>query len=142
MESTIVESLKFDHIGWITPDIDKFEKFWCSVLGFRCVGESTLTKEMATNLFDIDSEAAIKRYKLNDMVVEIHIFDRPSEASQKFDRYGINHMCLFVSDRSKFLEAMPTDVTKHIYNNPGGWQNIFIQDYEGNWIELRESFKK
>ena len=133
------DSLKFDHIGWITPDIDKFEKFWCDILGFKCVGESHLTNAMSSNLFNIDSDAAIKKYQLNDMVVEIHVFNTPSDASQKFDRYGINHMCLFVDNRTNFIDDLPDDVTKHIYDNPGGWQNIFIQDYEGNWIELREA---
>ena len=130
-----------DHVGWITKDIEKFESFWCGVLGFEKKHESTLTVEMAEKLFGISSPAKIRRYFLRDMSVEIHCFDDPPPTPMGFDRYGINHVCFFVEQRDAFLSSLPKEVPVHVYDNPGGWKNIFITDFEGNWIELRTRIK-
>ena len=77
------------------------------------------------------------RYKRGGMVIEIHCFNKKvKESSQKFNRFGINHICLFVEDRKKFLKKYKFDAK--IYHNPKGHLNIFIRDFEKNWIELKE----
>jgi len=135
-----------DHVGWITKDIEKFEGFWCEVLGYECMHTSAAPSEMMTTLFGA-GEATIKRYshpKNQGPDIEIHYFPEHGEVEeQPFYRFGINHVCILTGgagSRTDFLSKLPETVEKAIYDNPGGWQNIFIRDYEGNWIELRENF--
>jgi len=142
-------SLCLDHIGWITFDIEKFERFWCNVLGYECIHTSSATEEMTRSLFKADSGAEIKRYHnyhLNSTNpdIEIHYFSDHLDAPKDFHRFGINHICLNTGgqgSRTSFLESLPPEVEVKIYDNPKGWQNIFIRDLEGNWIELREDFE-
>lgn len=136
--------MKLDHIGWITGNIELFESFWCNLLKFKRVYESKLTQEMSTALFPGAGEALIYRYQhpTFGVDIEIHHFKQQEKCFYVFDRMGINHICLHTGSkgsREDFLKQMPDDIQKHIFNNPKGWQNIFIRDYEGNWIELRES---
>ena len=134
-----------DHVGWITDDISLFEKFWCDLLGYKCVNTSSAAHEMMATLFGA-GEATIKRYKHpknQGPDIEIHYFLNHGETEDlPFYRFGINHICLMVGgtgSRQEVLGRLPDDVEVKLYDNPGGWQNIFIKDYEGNWIELRES---
>lgn len=132
--------MKIDHVGWITNDVAEFEKFWVDILGFEKVWESRLSPELAHTLFGVGYGASCLRYKHGDDVIEVHKFDVPVEInSTSFIKHGINHIALLVDDRQEFLKKH--DFTTHVYHNPKGWDNIFIQDFEGNWIELKEVFK-
>lgn len=132
-----------DHIGWITRDISLFEKFWCGLLGYKEVGSSLADEDMMTTLFGA-GPANIKRYHHPFGLgpdIEIHQFDQGSPSPHLFQRPGINHICLMMGgrgSREKFIETLPNGVKLKSYNNPRGWVNMFINDYEGNWIELRE----
>lgn len=141
-----MDSYKIDHIGWITNDSNMFEAFWCHILGYEEVGRSEMAGEMCLALFGFTSEASIRRYRATNIVgpdIEIHVFkDGSAPASRLFHRFGINHICLHTGgpgSRSEFLSKLPINVRVHCFNNPKGWQNIFIRDYDENWIELRES---
>jgi len=137
----INQAISLDHVGWITSDVSLFEAFWCNELGFQLIFESFLDKERALGLFGLDTSGTIRRYQRETIVIEIHHLDCNSDASQDFNRFGINHIALHVEDREAFLRELGDDVPVHRQQNPGGWSNLFINDYEGNWIELRESFR-
>lgn len=129
--------IKLDHVGFVTNNPEKFEKFWVGILGFKRIWESKLTPEICKFLFDIDYGVLCRRYEKDDMVIEIHCFDKPViESSKQFNRFGLNHICLFVDDRREFLKQY--NLKAKIYDNPRGHKNIFLQDFEGNWIELKE----
>jgi len=138
------QSIAIDHIGWITRDIGLFEEFWCRRLGFELVFESYLDSERSRALFGLDVSGTIRRYQRGSVVVEIHQLDSIAEASQDFNRFGINHIALHVEDQEAFLREIndgeARQVPAHRHANPGGWFNLFIHDFEGNWIEIRESF--
>ena len=142
-----ITKIKLDHVGWITQNIKKFEAFWCDILGFEQVHESFLTPEMGYKLFQA-GPALIRRYSHPDWEVdiEIHQFNHHSDHGNfyyQFQRIGINHICIHTGgpgSRKEFLDSLPKGHFElHIYDNPKGWQNIFLQDYEGNWVELREN---
>lgn len=135
------QKITLDHVGWITNNPELFEKFWVDIIGFKKVYESKLSIELSQCLFNIPSEASCRKYQLGDMFIEIHVFDLPSERKELlFNRFGINHICWHLENRQAFLKEH--NLKAKIYNNPNNYQNIFIQDFEGNWIELRETFKK
>jgi catechol 2,3-dioxygenase-like lactoylglutathione lyase family enzyme len=132
---------KLDHIGWITKDLDKFEYFWCRGLGFKKVWEANIMPEKVKQLFGIEAATRAMRYEKDGMIVEIHVFDPPmfDYSDNPFDRFGINHIGLWVEDRERFIEDLKAKVYVEVkrYYDPSGWWNIFIRDLEGNWIELR-----
>ena len=128
--------MKLDHVGWVTNDLGLFEKFWVDILGFERIFESHIPPEMNGELFDIHYGAYCARYTKGDITLEVHVYDEPITPRElPFNLYGLNHIALHVEDRPGFLKKY--DFDKRIYNNPKGWQNIFIRDFEGNWIELR-----
>ena len=134
----------FDHVGWVTDNLTRFEQFWVDILGFEKISEGILESDMTLLLFGIPGPADVRRYSWGDdqMDIEVHVFNGGSiPTSQSFNRFGINHCCFHVTDREALLKQLPETVTRHIYHNPKGWKNMFIQDFEGNWIELREKFK-
>lgn len=133
--------MRLDHIGWITNSVEKFEYFWCKGLGFEMVWEANIMAEKVKTLFGVERATRAMRYKKEDMTIEIHVFDPPLPAGEiKFDTFGINHIGLWVENREEFIAELVgrigyVEVKK--YWDPSGWWNIFIKDYDGNWIELR-----
>ena len=121
--------MHIDHIGWITFDIQAFESFWCDVLGYECIHESSATEDMTSSLFGAESGAKIKRYHNYDLNsaspdIEIHYFPDCLDAPKDFHRFGINHVCLNTGksgSRKLFLESLPSEVERRIYDNPKGW---------------------
>ncbi|SRR5258706_11615158 len=127
---------KLDHVGWVTNNLELFEKFWVEILGFKKIFESIIPNKMNQVLFGCDS-AYCARYKKGSITLEVHVYDElVRERELSFNQFGINHIALHVPSRKEFLELY--DFDKRIYHNPKGWDNIFIRDFEGNWIELRE----
>lgn len=128
--------MKLDHVGYVTNNLKLFEKFWVKELGFKKIFESTIESVMNRALFNTEGAKAI-RYKKNDTCIEVHVYDIPVKPFMfpPFNQFGINHIAIWVKNRDKFMQQH--DFDKRIYHNPKGWDNIFIKDYEGNWIEVR-----
>lgn len=128
--------MELDHVGWVTNNLSLFEKFWVEILGFKKVFESHIPDEMNQTLFGCNG-AYCARYT-KDFTIEVHVYDElVKEDRRKFNAFGINHIALHVDSRKDFLRKYPFKT--HTYHNPKGWDNIFIEDFEGNWIELRET---
>lgn len=145
------------HVGWVVPSRERFEKFWCDILGFELCHEGTLSEAKTYELFKRRLSAKVYRYRRDDfnLEIEIHVFSDAEDYGLNnyleylklkndvgvglfdFTVLGINHICLTVEDRDQFLADLPEDIKRHIYDDPRGWQNVFIKDYDSNWIELR-----
>lgn len=103
---------------------------------------------MTQALFDIEGGAYVARYKHPNIPVEIeiHIFaDGIDPCNKQYNQDGLTHVCLQIDNREAFIESLPDLIKRDprkeflvVYDNPGGWQNIFLKDFEGNWVELRE----
>jgi len=134
--------LTLGHIGYITNDFKIFEKFWCDILGFKEIGNNILPEQAALDLFNIPAKANIKMYEKDGIKVEIHQFSDTVEGAHDFDighpfyRYGVNHLAIDIDDRIAFLKKHAGKFSVMIHWRDA-WRNIFIRDYEGNWIELR-----
>jgi hypothetical protein len=95
---------------------------------------------MMSILFGLSETAICRRYEKDGIIIELHIFENPAGGMfccKEFSRGGINHISLLVENKKKFLQKYDFDAK--IYNNPKGHQNVFIRDFEGNWIELYEN---
>ena len=129
------KKFEFKHVGWLSNNIDLFERFWVGIMGFQRIWESGPATEMFKKLFDIEASGTVRRYEKDGITIEVHFFEpKAPEDNNPFYRRGINHACLLVDDRDKFLKLYPFE--KKVYDNPKGHQNIFIRDLEGNWIEI------
>jgi len=135
---------KLNHVGLVTNDRERFEDFWCKGLGFEKVWEASIMPEKIKILFGIDGGATAIRYQKDEDVIEIHLFNKPVYGiTQDFRKFGINHISLLVEDRDEFIKDLSSRVQYleiRRFHDPSGWDNIFIRDYDGNWIELREDF--
>ena len=145
------QEIKIDHVGWVTNDINNFESFWIDIIGFKKIWESYLTPELSEILFGLEYGATCRRYQKGNNVIEVHKFDKQVEEKEShFNQFGINHIALYVENRKEMIQTIKEiiqtkniekEISIHIYHNPGGWDNMFIKDFEGNWIELRETLK-
>lgn len=138
--------MKLDHIGFITYDLNRFESFWCKGMGFEKIGDSLMLPEKAWILFgEMYDEVRILKYKKDDVVIEVHLFGREPSSDgphNDFNDYGINHLCLHVGNREELLKDLVVKI-EYIeirkFYDPSGWWNVFIRDWDGNWIELRQT---
>jgi catechol 2,3-dioxygenase-like lactoylglutathione lyase family enzyme len=138
--------VKLDHIGWCVEDVDTFERFWVSQLGYTKVRDDYLLEDLGWFFFRASHPVRICRYEHPTLpVVEVHCFhqfDTVEGGSKRFQQLGINHICLHTGgpgSRDELLGRLSDDVEKIVFDNPGGWKNIFLRDLESNWIELRET---
>lgn len=138
--------ISLKHIGWTSEKPDKFEKFWIDIMGFKKVWESELPEKLTKQLFGIPTKATCRRYERNGITIELHCFDKiyyPGADDFNFFNQGLNHICLLVDNREKFLKQMEKEgIQIHTYDNPKGHQNVFIEDFEGNWIEIYKNLGK
>ena len=140
-----MNSFSLDHVGWVTNNPKLFESFWCVILGFKLIKTGELSRELCMTLFSYPGSATAQRYAHPEWStdIEIHIFNGPqAESDRYFEGHGINHICFHTGgpgSRQLFLEQLPSSVVSYVYDNPAGWQNIFIRDFEMNWVELRET---
>jgi catechol 2,3-dioxygenase-like lactoylglutathione lyase family enzyme/flavodoxin len=139
-----MKTLRLNHIGWVTNNQALFEKFWVDIIGAEKISESYISEDMSSVLFGKKFVSKCVKYEYNGTILEIHIPTTPdknfNEMRRDFFCYGINHICFMVDDREQFLKNLPDTVEVKIFNNPKGWKNIFIRDFEGNWIEIKEPF--
>lgn len=134
--------LVVEHVGLVSARPELFDRFWCEVLGYEKSFENRPPAELFSSLFGVQRSARVARYsRAGSVDIEVHTFTSGKDLEVGgFDRLGWNHVALRVGNRTDFLLTLPLGVRIHRYDNPGGWENIFIQDYEGNWIEVREDF--
>lgn len=137
--------MRLHHIGWNTTDPELFEKFWVNLIGYELTFTSYLDQRRASQLFGFRSTAEIRRYSHPDYQlpeIEIHCFKRPDKAPRSFKQEGITHVCLQVEDRETFIDNLRKNKCKvnECENTSNGkcWKNYFVQDFENNWIEIRE----
>lgn len=134
----MADQLKLHHVGFVTNDVTLFEAFWCRILGFEEVDSKVCANEKYISLFGIRGKAWFRRYRKDNILVEVHSFDSVGPRDPGFSRHGINHICLAVGSKKDFLANLPPEVERVTFSDPAGWTNLFVRDFEGNWIEVRE----
>ena len=138
----MVPPFEIEHVGYVTDDQAKFERFWCDIMGYSKVRAGSLTVELCRELFGLDDTARTVRYANSGggPDIEIHVFAAGAvyRSVAMFYRFGLNHIAIKVADKVQWAHSLPKDIQQKWYDNPGGWKNLFIRDYEGNWIEVRD----
>ncbi|MDB5614354.1 MAG: Glyoxalase/bleomycin resistance protein/dioxygenase [Devosia sp.] len=136
-----------DHIGWITPDIDRSVRFWTEVMGFeaRPIGERR--QPWIANFMGV-AGAQVRLVHLygHGGHIEFIQFDEPDEPSiPRGSQPGAAHICLRIKDVSSLrsdimanggsLQGELTEITEGIAT---GLRGLYMRDPHGVLIELVE----
>jgi len=121
-----------DHIGIINGDEEGAQRFYGDILGLEKIKESSVSTELARQLFFIDREIKMLVYGKETLVVEIFlipVFSSPS--------LSVPHFCLRVPDLGALLDRAKNKGAKVISAERAGRTVFFVEDFFGNRIELK-----
>ena len=121
-----------DHVGIMNEDEDSAVRFYRDILGLEKIKDSSVSAELARQLFAIDREMKMLVYGKENLVVEIFImpgFCRPAPS--------VPHFCLQVPDLVELLENAKKEGVRVISAERGGRTVHFVEDFSGNRIELK-----
>jgi catechol 2,3-dioxygenase-like lactoylglutathione lyase family enzyme len=121
-----------DHVGIINADEDGAVRFYDGILGLEKIKESSVSPELARQLFGLDREIRMLVFGNEDLKVEIFIipgFSLPLPS--------VPHFCLWVADLGALLEKAKREGVKVISAERSGRTVHFVEDFSGNRIELK-----
>jgi len=121
-----------DHVGIMNEDEDGAVRFYRDILDLEKIKDSSVSAELARQLFAIDREMKMLVYGKENLMVEIFImpgFSRPAPS--------VPHFCLQVPDLVEFLEKAKKEGVRVISAERGGRTVHFVEDFSGNRIELK-----
>jgi catechol 2,3-dioxygenase-like lactoylglutathione lyase family enzyme len=121
-----------DHVGIINEDESSAVRFYQGILGLEKIKESSVSPELARQLFGLDREIRMLVFGNEDLKVEIFVipgFSLPSPS--------VPHFCLQVPDLGALLEKAKREGVKVISAERGGGTVHFVEDFSGNRIELK-----
>ncbi len=121
-----------DHVGIMNEDEEGAVRFYRDILGLEKIRESSVSPELARQLFSIDREIRMLVYGKENLMVEIFImpgFNRRSPS--------VSHFCLRLPDLASLLEKAKKEGAKVISAERGGRTVTFVEDFSGNRVELK-----
>ena len=122
----------FDHVGIMNEDEDRAVRFYRDILGLEKIRESSVSPELARQLFSLDREIRMLVFGKGDLKVEIFIVPGLSLSS-----LSVPHFCLQAPDLGALLEKAKKEGVKVISAERGGGTVHFVEDFSGNRIELK-----
>jgi catechol 2,3-dioxygenase-like lactoylglutathione lyase family enzyme len=122
----------FDHVGIINEDEDRAVRFYQDILGLEKIRESSVSRELAKQLFALDREISMLVFGKEGLKVEIFIIPGLSPAL-----LSVPHFCLQAPDLDALLEKAKKEGVKVISAERGGGTVHFVEDFSGNRIELK-----
>jgi catechol 2,3-dioxygenase-like lactoylglutathione lyase family enzyme len=136
--------MKLHHIGLAVSNVMHFVEFWCEGLGFVEQPTKFASRDRLGASFGVFSHdhVSVLTYAHPDsgLTLEMHLLP-PHFESKSFDTVGVNHLAIHTGakgSREKVLEKLPTWAYASRYQNPKGWENIVVTDWDGNKVELYE----
>ena len=126
--------MKLHHIAIVCSSIEKADRFYEGVLGLRKLKSGTLDRVFGEQLFGISQECEMILYGNDDFRIEV--FVTVSAAKMKTPYH---HICLEVKDRKSFLKRCEEAGIGVKRISKGDYLIIFIEDYDGNLFEIKES---
>jgi len=105
------------------------ELFFITVLGFRKIKHTSLSKEISRAIFGIESPVSFATYDNGKSRIEV--FFRESEKTT----YA--HLCFQVDDIKDFIARCESQGLKPFYVEKEGKQLLFVHDFSGNLYEIK-----
>ena len=121
------------HIGIHSSSIENAIKFYKELLGFIIAYEFDVESELAEKIFGIDSDFHVLMFEQNELFIEVFISQKFSE-----EKKTINHFCIEIKNRDNFIAKCRLNTVDVISIDRGDRVTIFIKDYDGNLIEVKD----
>lgn len=135
--------IKFNHIGIFTRHHRRLLDFYLLALGFKKEYQTLLPENVMYPIFGMPYECHMVRLTREDVALEIFWLDDYKLKSAGRWMSGYNHFGLEVKDRDKFLKRIKVRFKARIIKVDRGSHFVyFIQDTDGNLIEIKEAAKK
>ncbi len=129
--------MKLDHMALVCSSIENADRFYEEVLGLKKIKSGTLDRTLGKQLFDISQECEIILYGNEDFRIEVFVTVSDPELKAPYV-----HVCLEVKDRKSFTKRCE-EAGLTVKRIPSGdYPIVFIEDYDGNMFEIKESITK
>lgn len=126
--------MRLHHAALISSTEANADQFYGQILQLKKLKTSYLTRELARGLFETDLECPFILYGNDACTIEIFVTDRFPDRQAP-----VTHLCLEVSDRKQFLRTCETYGVRITRVSKGESQVCFIQDFDGNRFEIKQS---
>jgi len=127
--------MKVTHTAFQLSTPEKADRFFGEFLGLKPVREYETTPELMVQIFGIEQGFKVRWYDIGGAILEIFMGqfegkERPS---------GLNHICLAVPERGKFVKrAMEIGLRVFEKEREGRPNLVFIYDGDANPYEIIE----
>ena len=126
--------MKLHHIAIVCSSIERADRFYKGVLELKKIKSGTLDRVFGEQFFGISQECEMILYGNEDFRIEV--FVTVSDPKMKAPYV---HLCLEVKDRKSFTEKCEEAGLTVKRISKGDYLIIFIEDYDGNLFEIKES---
>jgi catechol 2,3-dioxygenase-like lactoylglutathione lyase family enzyme len=126
--------MRLHHVAVVCSSQENADRFYDGVLGLQKIKTSPLSEELAGQIFDIAQRCQIMLYSGETFAVEVFV---PTSPPGKRAPFG--HLCLEVENREKFLGRCQEMALPVKRIEKGGSFLTFVQDYDGNLFEIKET---
>ena len=125
--------MDFIHIGLVSSDAERAERFFGQLLGLEKTRTSSLPADFSQALFGVEEACDIVYYGSGSLVFEVFLtgWSEPSERK-------ISHTCVAVDDRAGLLTRCREMGYQVREARKGDKLVIFIQDLDGNLYEVKD----
>lgn len=126
----------FIHTALVCRSEDNADRFYNKLLGLEKAAPKTLPADLSQAIFGVKTDLTIINYTGDGIHFEVFIVDSPTDSKPK-----IEHTCIEVESRGKFLEdcdklgIAANQVTK------GDKILLFVQDLDNNLYEIKTRSK-
>lgn len=129
---------KCDHIGLLTNNLKRLERFYIQRLGFRKEREEILPESIAQPIFKVPPAIRFVRLFFGDTKLEL--FEPLNKNLKKVGatHCGYHHWGFCVEDRVAFLKKLRMKGIEVIEVKRDTQSVYFIEDPDGNRIEIRQ----
>ncbi|MBW1666513.1 MAG: hypothetical protein JRI79_04050 [Deltaproteobacteria bacterium] len=126
--------MKVRHVAVACSSQENADRFYGGILGLEKMKSSTLTGELAKQIFDTPHGCQFVLYAGEEIAFEVFL---PEKMPEKAVPYV--HTCLEVEDRNNFIRRCGQSgcVVKRVKKNDS--EIIFLSDYDGNLFEVKQS---
>lgn len=141
--------LRFDHTGFITPDIEASVRFWEDVLGFEAQPIGERTNPWISDFMGVP-EARVRLVHLfgHGTHIEFIAFDAPEDTpvAARASQGNVAHVCLMTPDvdalRARILAGGGREQGRMVAITEGvakGRRGLYMMDPHGVLIEIVEA---
>ena len=125
--------MRLHHAALVSRSETHADRFYGDILKLRKIKTAELKNDLASSLFEIDTECLLILYGNDDFAIEVFV---PRQVPSKKEPF--THLCLEVDDRDEFLERCRSAGLKVKLVPRGDSQICFVQDFDGNQFEIKQ----